>query len=106
RTQRRNPRQGHSQRVRSPSKTTPAPVDFRASHSRLRKTLRDAMRASGDLSSVEYRASAALDALLSAHLVNPQGRCESCRCPGKLPGLRRPPCRIYVTALYWRRHVR
>ncbi|MGH3854672.1 MAG: hypothetical protein ACRDR6_14475 [Pseudonocardiaceae bacterium] len=89
----------------STGKTTPPrPVDFRATHGRLRTTLREAMRAARGVSSVEYRASAALDALLAAHPVNQQGRCESCR-PETLLSLRRPPCLIFVTALYWLRQL-
>jgi len=95
--------------VRSSRKTTTAtPVDFRVSHDRLRKMLRDAMRASGPaggLRSVEYRVSAALEVLLAAHPVDQRGRCTLCQNPGTGFGFRRPPCLIYLTARYWLRQA-
>ncbi|MBV8540927.1 MAG: hypothetical protein JO063_01600 [Pseudonocardiales bacterium] len=63
------------------------------------------MRTSGGRSSMEYRVSAALDALLAAHPVDQRGRCTSWR-PGTLLGLRRPPCLICMTARYRLRQVR
>lgn len=53
---------------------------------------------------MEYRASAALDALLAAHPVNQQGRCASCR-PERLLSQRRPRCLIFMTALHWLRQL-
>lgn len=70
----------------------------------LRSTLRDGMEpGAGTADSIQYRASAALYALLAAHQVDRRGRCRSCRRRGVLLA-RWSRCRIYVNASYWLRH--
>jgi hypothetical protein len=90
--------------------TTPAadhasPSAHQTSHGRLSGVLRGAMwvavESGPGVGSIEYRASAALNALLAAHPVDQGGRCRSCRRPRALLGRRRRRCQIYWTARYW-----
>lgn len=58
--------------------------------------------AAGGIGSVRCRVSAALYALLTAHPVDREGRCLSCRRPGAVFG-RRHRCRVHREASYWLR---
>lgn len=82
-----------------------SPSADQTSHGRLSGVLRGAMWAAVEsgpgVSSIGYRASAALNALLAAHPVDQGGRCRSCRRPRVLLGRRRRKCQIYWTARYW-----
>ncbi len=55
----------------------------------------------GGIDSIQYRACAALYALLMAHPVDRRGRCRSCRGPGAVLGLRRRRCRVRGAARFW-----
>ncbi len=72
----------------------------------LRKVLADGVQAghgaAGGIGSVQFRASATLYALLTAHPLDQEGRCRSCRGPGAVFG-RRHRCWVHKEASYWLR---
>lgn len=57
--------------------------------------------AGGGIDSIQFRACAALYALLMAHPVDRWGRCRSCRRSGAVLGLRRHRCRVHGAARFW-----
>lgn len=57
--------------------------------------------AAGRIYSIQYRACAALYALLVAHPVDQRGRCRLCRRPGAVFGFRRHHCRVHDEARVW-----
>jgi hypothetical protein len=73
----------------------------------LRRVLRDGVQAGPGtdegIGSIQCRASAALYALLTAHPIDQQGRCRSCRRPGAVLGLRHRRCELHREASYWLR---
>ena len=89
-----------------PATHTPGPMTARADP--LPEALRSVLVAAAQpgsggegIDSVQYRAGAALYALLADHPVDRRGRCRSCRRPGVVLGLRRRPCRVRSKAQMW-----
>jgi hypothetical protein len=72
----------------------------------LRKVLVDGVQAGcgadNGIGSVQFRACAALYALLMAHPLDQEGRCRSCHRPGAVFGRRRR-CWVHREASYWLR---
>ena len=85
------------------------PTVCRTSHQRicelLRGVLRDAMQAgpgtASGIGSVECQAVATLYLLLMDHPIDPRGRCQSCRRPGRVFGSRWRSCRVHAKAMVW-----
>jgi hypothetical protein len=66
----------------------------------LREALHSVLIAADGIDSIQFRACAALYALLIAHPVDQRGRCRSCRRPGAVLGLRRRRCRVHGEARF------
>jgi hypothetical protein len=68
----------------------------------LRKVVADGERAgrgaAGGVGSIACRAVVALYSLLLDHAVDQWGRCQSCRRPGSVFGLRWRPCQVHSKA--------
>lgn len=92
----------------STSKTINRPSVHQTSHGLLREMLRDALltaqrNGGAGISSVPWRASAALYVLLGDHRIDRRGRCRCCRGPRLVFGPGRHLCRVLVAARFYLR---